>query len=155
MPLYPPFWRPFKQNGGHFQKKIGLSQKLRGSEFQFWLYVYVLWGMDFIESITEYIMPLHPLFWKPFRKHGDHVQSNTSISETKRRIAFNFDSMSRFCGAYTCRKSIVSYVSVPGINQFDVYGGHFIKWRPFPWIMLFISATKRDVTIILIYSCIF
>ena len=34
MPLYPPFWRPFKQNGGHFQK-IGLSQKLRGAEFQF------------------------------------------------------------------------------------------------------------------------
>ena len=100
-------------------------------------------------------MPLHPPFWNPFKKHGGHVQSNTSISETKRRRAFNFDSMSRFCGAYTCRKSIVSYVSVLGINHFDVYGGHFIKWWPFPWIMSFISATKRDVTTILIYSCIF
>ena len=37
--------------------------------------------MDFIESVAEYIMPLHPLFWKPFRKHGGHVQSNMSISE--------------------------------------------------------------------------
>ena len=83
--------------------------------------------MDFIESVAEYIMPLHPLFWNPFRKHGGHVQSNTPISENKRRRAFNFDSMSRFCGAYTCTKSIVSYVSVPGINHFDVYGGHFYK----------------------------
>ena len=65
MPLYPPFWRPFKQNGGH-SKKIGLSQKLRGPEFQFLLYVYVLGGIYFIESIAEYIMPLHPPFWKPF-----------------------------------------------------------------------------------------
>ena len=122
MPLYPPFWRPFKQNGGHFQRKR-ISQKL---------YVYVLWGTYFIESIAEYIMSLHPPFWKPFKKHGGHFQSNTSISETRRRRAFNFDSMSRFCRAYTCRKSIVSYVSVLGINHFDVYGGHFTKWRPFP-----------------------
>ena len=57
--------------------------------------------------------------------------------------------MSRFCGAYTCRKRIVSYVSVLGINHFDVYGGHFTKWRPFTWIMFFISATKRDVTTIM------
>ena len=131
MLLYLPFWRPFQQNGGHFPK-IGLSQKLRGAEFQFDYYVYVLWGIYFIERIAEYIIPLHPPFWKPFRKHGGHVQSNTSISETKRRCAFNFDSMYRFCRAYTCSKSIVSYVSVPGINHFDVYGGHFIKWRPFP-----------------------
>ena len=48
-------------------KKIGLSQKLRGAEFQFLLYVYVLWGIYFIESIAEYIMPLHPPFWKPFK----------------------------------------------------------------------------------------
>ena len=95
-------------------------------------FVYILWGTDFIESIAEYIMPLHPAFWKPFKKHGGHFQRNTSISETKRRRAFNFDSMSRFCGAYTCRKSIVSYVSVLGINHFDVYGGHFTKWRALP-----------------------
>ena len=33
-------------------------------------------------------------------QNGGHLQSNTSISENKRRRAFNFDSMSRFCGAW-------------------------------------------------------
>ena len=33
-------------------------------------------------------------------QNGGHLQSNTSISETKRCRAFNFDSMSRFCGAW-------------------------------------------------------
>ena len=56
-------------------KEICVSQKLRGAEFQFLLYVYVLLGIDFIESITEYIMPLQPPFWKPFKKHGGHFQS--------------------------------------------------------------------------------
>ena len=32
-------------------------------------------------------------------QNGGHFQSNTSISETKRRRAFNFDSIYRFCGA--------------------------------------------------------
>ena len=32
-------------------------------------------------------------------QNGGHLQSNTSISETKSRRAFNFDSMSKFCGA--------------------------------------------------------
>ena len=36
--------------------------------------------------------------------NGGHLQSNTSISETKRRRAFNFDSMSRFCGAWISEK---------------------------------------------------
>ena len=100
-------------------------------------------------------MPLHPPCWKPFKEHGVHFQSNTSLSETKRRRAFKFDSMSRFCGVYTWRKNIVSYVSVLSIDHFDVYGGHFTKWRPLPWIMLFISATTLDSTTIAIYSCIF
>ena len=122
-------------------------------------------------------------------QNGGHLQSNTSISETKRRRTFNFDSMSRccgacisekvllntqchcihhfggdlknmaaiskvvglrlsqklrdfgafkldsmsrFCGAQTCRRSIVSYMSVLGINHFDDYGGHFTNWHPFP-----------------------
>ena len=91
-------------------------------------------------------MPLYP----PFKQNGGHFRRNRPISETKRRRvsmltlclcfvghtkgrrAFHFDSMSRFCGAYTCRKSIVSYVSVIGINHFNVYGVHFTKWRPFP-----------------------
>ena len=37
-------------------------------------------------------------------QNGGHLQSNTSISETKRRRAFNFGSMSRFCGAWISEK---------------------------------------------------
>ena len=34
-------------------------------------------------------------------------------------------------------------MSVLGINHFDVYGGHFTKWRPFPLVMLFIALTRE------------
>ena len=37
-------------------------------------------------------------------QNGGHFQSNTSISETKRRRAFNFDSRSRFWGAWISEK---------------------------------------------------
>ena len=37
-------------------------------------------------------------------QNGGHLQNNTSIAETKRRRAFNFDSMSRFCGAWISKK---------------------------------------------------
>ena len=37
-------------------------------------------------------------------QNGGHLQSNTSISETMSHIAFNFDSMSRFCGAWISEK---------------------------------------------------
>ena len=37
-------------------------------------------------------------------QNGGHLQSNTSISESKRHRAFNFDSMSRFCGAWISEK---------------------------------------------------
>ena len=37
-------------------------------------------------------------------QNGGHLQSNTSISETMRRRAFNFDSMSRFCGVWISEK---------------------------------------------------
>ena len=37
-------------------------------------------------------------------QNGGNLQSNTSISETKRHRAFNFDSMSRFCGPWISEK---------------------------------------------------
>ena len=58
-----------------------------------------------------------------------------------------------FVGYILAEKNIVSCVSVLSINHFDVGGGHFTKWRPFPWILLFISATTMDTTTIVIYSC--
>ena len=36
---------------------------------------------------------------KAILQNGGHFQSNTSISETMRRRAFNVDSIYRFCGA--------------------------------------------------------
>ena len=36
---------------------------------------------------------------KAILQNGGHFQSNTSISDTKRRRAFNVDSIYRFCGA--------------------------------------------------------
>ena len=36
---------------------------------------------------------------KAILQNGGHFQSNTSISETKRRRAFNVDYIYRFCGA--------------------------------------------------------
>ena len=29
MPLYPPFWRPFKKDGGHFQSSTSISETKR------------------------------------------------------------------------------------------------------------------------------
>ena len=88
------------KNGRYFT----ISQKLRGVEPSFsTLYIGFL-GVDFRKSIAEYIMPLYPPFWRQFIQNGDHLQSNTSISETKRRRAFNFDSMSRFCWEWISEK---------------------------------------------------
>ena len=51
-----------------------------------------------------------------------------SISETKRRRAFNVDSMYRFCGALISDKLLanLSHHSIPRCET------HFTKWRPFP-----------------------
>ena len=74
----------------------------------------VFWGEDFRKRIAEYIMPLYPPFWRLFMQNGGHLQSNsygpTSISETKRSRAFDFDSMSRFCGACISEKAIASTI---------------------------------------------
>ena len=130
MPLYPPFWRPFKQNGGHLQRNRPISETKRRRVSILTLCLCFV-GHRFYRKYCRIHHAIASTIWKPFKKHGGHFQSNTSISETMGRRAFNFDSMSRFCGPYTCRKSIVSYVSVLGINHFYIYGGHVTKWRPF------------------------
>ena len=67
------------------------------------------------------------------RHSTTELPRSKTISETKRLRAFNFDSFLclGFEGNILAEKIIVSYVSVLGINHFDVYGGHFTKWRPF------------------------
>ena len=60
---------------------------------------------------------------KPILQNGGHFQSNTSISEPKRRRASNVDSMYRFCGAYIPEK-VLPNTSRHYIRHF---GGHFPK----------------------------
>ena len=93
--------------GGHFKngRYVTISQKLRGEEPSVsTLHISFFWGVYFRKSNAEYIMPLYPPFWRPFIQNGGHLQSKTSISDTKRRRAFKFDSMSRFCGAWISEK---------------------------------------------------
>ena len=64
---------------------------------------------------------------------GSHFKNMARLSQKLRGVE---PSISTLClglvGHILAEKSIVSYVSVLGINHFDVYGGHFTKWRPFP-----------------------
>ena len=149
MPLYPPFWRPFEKNGGHLQRNKSILETKRrrasivtlclgfvGRRFQ---RMYCRIHHAIASTILEAILKT----WRQFLV--------IRISQKLRGVE---PSISPPCRAFV-EKSIVSYVSVLGINHFEVYGGHFTKWRPCPRIMLFISATSRDVTTILIYFCIF
>ena len=72
-------------------------------------------------------------------QNGGHLQSNTSISETKRPRAFNFDSMSRFCGAWISEK-VLPNTPCHCIHHFrgelKKDGGHFQSSTS-------ISETKR------------
>ena len=81
--------------GGHFPK-WPLSHKLRGAEPST-LTVYI----GFVRRIfkKKYCEMYHTTIVKAISQNGGHFQSNTSISETKRRRAFNVDSIYRFCGA--------------------------------------------------------
>ncbi len=74
--------------GGHLKngRYATIYQKLRGVEPSLLtLYIYGFWGVDFRKGIAEYIMPLYPPFWRPFKQNGGHFQGNRPISETKGR----------------------------------------------------------------------
>ena len=72
-------------------------------------------------------------------QNGGHLQINMSISETKRRRAFNFDSTSRFCGAWISEK-VLPNTPCNCIHHFggdlEQNGGHFQSSTS-------ISETKR------------
>ena len=68
---------------------------------------------------------------------GGHLKNMASISKVIRlsqKLRGVEPSISTLClgflGHTLAEKSLVSYVSVIGINHFDVYGGHLTKWRP-------------------------
>ena len=73
----------------------------------------------------KYCQMYHTILYivKVILQNGDHFQSNTSISEPKRRRASNVDSMYRFCGAY------IPEIVLPNTscNYIRHFGGHFPK----------------------------
>ncbi len=84
--------------GGHFPK-WPLSQKLRRAEPST-LTVYI--GFVRRRFQKKYCKMYHTTRFdivKAILQNGGYFQSNTSISETKRRKAFNVDSIYMFCGA--------------------------------------------------------
>ena len=88
--------------GGHFPK-WPLSQKLRGAEPST-LTVYV--GFVRRRFQKKYCEMYHTTLSdivKAILQNGGHFKSNTSISETKRRRAFNVDSMCSFILRITSR----------------------------------------------------
>ena len=108
--------------GGHFGK-WPLSQKLRGVEPST-LTVYI--GFVRRRFQKKYCEIYHTTLFdivKAILQNGGHFQSNTSISETKRRRAFNVDSIYRFCEAYIPEKVLLN----PSCQCIRHFGGHFTK----------------------------
>ena len=78
-------------------------------------------------------MQLHPPFWKPLKKQMASISKVIRLSQKLRGVEPSILTLCLgFVGHIVAEKSIVSYVSVLGIDHFDVYGGHLTKWRPFP-----------------------
>ena len=90
--------KPILQNGGHFQI-IRLSQNLRGAEPPMLTLCIGFVGRRFQKNYCQMYHTILSDIVKPILQNGGHFQSNTSISEPKRRRASNVDSMYRFCGA--------------------------------------------------------
>ena len=83
--------------GGHFPK-WPLSHKLRGSEpSNSTLYICFV-RRRFQKKYCQMYHPILSDIVKPILQNGGHLQSNTSISEHKRRRASNVVSMYRFLG---------------------------------------------------------
>ena len=83
---------------------------------------------------------------KDILQNGGHFQRNTSISETKRRRAFNVYSIYRFCGAYIPEK-VLPNTSCQCIRHF---GGHFTKMATIFNVMRLIFETMRQRNVIVV-----
>ena len=88
--------------GGHFPK-WPLSQKLRDAEPSTLTVNIGFVRRRFQKKYCETYHTTLSDIVKAILQNGGHFQSNTSISETKRRRAFNVDSMYRFCGSGVSR----------------------------------------------------
>ena len=121
--------------GGHFPK-WPLSQKLRGAEPSIsTLYI----GFARRRFQKKYCQMYHTILsdiMKVILQNGGHFQSITSISETKRRRAFNVDSMYSVLWGVDFRK-ILPNVSHHSIRHCE---NHFTKWRPFPKLYVYLRT---------------
>ena len=79
--------------------KWRLSQKLRGAEPSISTLFIGFVGRRLQRKYCRFNHAIVSAILEAILKNGGHFQSNTSISETKRRRTFKVDSMYRFCGA--------------------------------------------------------
>ena len=111
--------------GGHFPK-WPLSQKLRGAEPST-LTVYIGFARHrFQKKYCEMYHTTLSDIVKAILQNGGYFLSNTSISETKRHIAFNVDSMYGFVGRRIQKK----YCRVHHANVSAILEVILQKWRP-------------------------
>ena len=131
--------------GDHFSK-WPLSQNLRGAE-ALTLTVYIGFvRRRFQKTYCEMYHTTLSDIVKAILQNGGHFQSNTSISETERRSAFNVDSIYRFCGPKITEK-VLPNTSCQCIRHF---GGHFTKMATIFNVMRLIFETmrQRNVTVV-------
>ena len=83
-------------------------------------------------------------------QNGSHLQSNTSISETKRRRAVNFDSMSRFCGAWISENGLPNTSS----HYIHHFGGDLCKMAAISKVVR-LSQKLRDTEPSISTLCLF
>ena len=87
------------QNGGHFQSITSISETKRRRAFNVDRSALGFVGRRFQKKYCQMYYTILSDMVKPILQNGGHFQSNTSISEPKRRRASSVDSMYRFCGA--------------------------------------------------------
>ena len=86
------------QNGGHFQSITSISETRRRRERSMLTLCIGFVGRRFQKNYWQMYHTILSDIVKPILQNGGHFQSNTSISEHKRRRASNVDSVYRFCG---------------------------------------------------------
>ena len=78
---------------------VRLYQKLRGAERSMLTLCIGFVGRIFQKKYCQMYQAIISDIVKSILQNAGHFQSNTTISEPKRRRASNVDSMYRFCGA--------------------------------------------------------
>ena len=91
MPLYTPFWRPFKKNGGHFQSSTSISETKRRRTFNIDPTCFV--GCRFQKKYCRIHNAFVSAILAAILKNGGHIQSNTIYLG-------NYETENRHSGVY-------------------------------------------------------